>query len=924
MKLLKSLCVVTLCLILFSGCKGSTSLISLADEWEFAIDSTDVGVSKGWHTHSFPDKIRLPGTTDEAGYGIPNKLLPSIGKPQILHLTRKNSYVGPAWYIREVSIPSNWKGKDIELKMERVIWQTNVWVDGVKVSGEEESLIAPHYFDLTKHLTPGKHRIAIRVDNRKKYDITTGDMAHAYTNHTQIMWNGILGEISLRAHDNLSIRDLQVYPDLQNNQIRVKGELLNTGKHTKGSLSLNVKEKKAGKTVSEITEQMDFLPRETVLEFNCPMGENVQYWSEFTPTLYELGVKIEAGKNKTEERVDFGMRQISHNQSDLLINGKKIFLRGTLECCIFPLTGYPPTTKEGWLKVFGSAREWGLNHLRFHSWCPPKAAFEVADSLGFYLQVELPLWSLTVGKDKAMNQFLYKEADRILSTYGNHPSFCFFSLGNELQSDFVFLENLLSTVKAADPRHLYTTTSFTFEKGHGNWPEKKDDFFVTQWTKKGWVRGQGVFDVEVPNFNKDYSASVDSMPVPVVTHEIGQYAVYPDLKEIEKYTGVLDPLNLKGVKQELEKKGLLVKADDYLMASGKLASLLYKEEIERAMKTPGISGFQLLDLHDFPGQGTALVGLLNAFWESKGVTKAEDFRQFSAPVVPLARFSKAVYKNNESFTAKIEIANYGQETVIGKTLKWSLVDNTGNTLKQGTFSLNNVPIGGGKAIGEIACPLTSVKEAKQLTLNTVIDGTDYKNSWKIWVYPTELNIEKGDIVVTEQFDEACNALKAGKTVLYVPSYKSCVGLQGKFVPVFWSPVHFPKQAGTMGLLLDPKHKAFTHFPTDGHTDWQWWSLTTQSRTLVVDSFYQHITPIVECVDNFTNNRRLSTLFEANCLNGKLVVCSMDLLNNQDTFPEKKQLLYSLLAYMKSTTFAPTKSISPETIRSLSDTGTSNK
>ena len=84
-----------------------------------------------------------------------------------------------------------------------------------------------------------------------------------------------------------------------------------------------------------------------------------------------------------QEKIEFGMRQIGRNGADLLVNGKKVFLRGTLECCIFPLTGYPPTTKEGWLKVFRSAKEWGLNHLRFHSWCPPKAAFEVADSLGF-------------------------------------------------------------------------------------------------------------------------------------------------------------------------------------------------------------------------------------------------------------------------------------------------------------------------------------------------------------------------------------------------------------------------------------------------------------------------------------------------------------------------------------------------------------
>lgn len=160
---------------------------------------------------------------------------------------------------------------------------------------------------------------------------------------------------------------------------------------------------------------------------------------------------MNAGSVKTERSTKFGMREFSRNQSDLLLNGNKVFLRGTLECCIFPLTGRPPMEPEGWKKVFLTAREWGLNHLRFHSWCPPEAAFQVADSLGFYLQVELPLWSVKVGEDSHTNDFLYAEADRILAEYGNHPSFCFFSLGNELQPDFEFLSRLLKHTKRTGP-----------------------------------------------------------------------------------------------------------------------------------------------------------------------------------------------------------------------------------------------------------------------------------------------------------------------------------------------------------------------------------------------------------------------------------------------------------------------------------------
>lgn len=918
------LLLVSISLLLFSSCKDNSPTISLAGEWQVALDSTDVGVTEKWFDRSFTDKISLPGTTDEAGYGIPNALPPSIEKPQILHLTRKNSYVGPAWYSREITIPSNWKGQSIELKLERVIWQTSVWVDGNPVPGSCESLISPHYFDLTDHLSPGKHKLTIRVDNRKLYDISVNDMGHAYTNETQIMWNGIIGEISLTAKNSLSIDQMQVYPDLSGKQIKLKSKLTNTGEALSGDLSLTVKEKKSGLAVADIKQKVDLQPGENLLNLTCQLGDDIKKWSEFTPDLYTLELKVDLGQINATKEVTFGMREFSHNQSDLLLNGQKVFLRGTLECCIFPLTGRPPMEPEGWKKVFLTAREWGLNHLRFHSWCPPEAAFQVADSLGFYLQVELPLWSVTLGQDKKTYQFLYDEADRILAEYGNHPSFCFFSLGNELQPDFDFLSGLLTYVKDKDPRRLYTTTSFTFERGHGDWPEPNDDFFITQWTKKGWVRGQGVFDTQSPSFDKDYSASVEGMPVPLVTHEIGQYSVYPNLKEIEKYTGVLDPLNFKGVKQELEKKGLSHKADDYLKASGYLAAILYKEEIERAMKTAGCSGFQLLDLHDFPGQGTALVGLLDAFWDSKGVTDAESFRQACSPVTPLVRFPKAVYTADETFTAAVEVANFTDRALTDQSVTWSLKDKDGKELGKGSIACPALSVGLNKLSETIAAPLKNTgTEATCLTLSLALTDTPYKNEWQIWVYPATLTPEKGNVTVTRSLQEAQQALSAGKTVLFNPDFKKTAGLEGKFVPVFWSPVHFPKQAGSMGILCDASHPAFAHFPTGNYTDWQWWSLLKQSKTIVLDSLPQ-VTPLVEVVDNFANNRRLCNLFEAKTGTGKLLFCSMDLLSDWNNRPEARQLYASLLNYMNSDAFNPSETIPVSVLSELQMASVSKK
>jgi len=890
--------------------------LNLSGVWSIQTDSTDIGISEKWFSTSFTGQINLPGTTDDAGLGIPNILLPELKKPQVLHLTRKNNYLGVAWYSRELNVPNEWKKKKITLKLERVIWGTSVWIDGKPVEGNQESLTTPHYFDLTNYLSPGNHRITIRVDNRKKYDISVNEMAHAYTNETQIKWNGIIGEISCVAEDRIHIAGIQIFPDVNKKIAQVRVNIGNTTtKSSGGVLRVFATSNKTNKKLPDVSLPFHTDKSTTTIVIDYPMGQHPLLWDEFNPDTYTLSAEIKGNGFVSSKTETFGMRSLTNKNAHLQINGNQIFLRGTLECAIFPLKGYPPMDKKGWQKVFGTAREWGLNHLRFHSWCPPEAAFEVADEMGFYLQIELPLWSLTVNKDQAMNNFLYDEADRIIKEYGNHPSFCFWSIGNELQPDFNFLNAFVDRLKAKDSRHLYTNTSYTFEKGHGAWPEKNDDFFITQTTKKGWVRGQGVFDSESPTFNKDYSASVDSMPVPIITHEIGQYAVYPNINEIEKYSGVLDPLNFKAVKADLIKKGLIAKADDYLMASGKLAAILYKEEIERALKTSGISGFQLLDLHDFPGQGTALVGLLDAFWDSKGLITAESFRQFCSPVVPLIRYGKATYSSNEIFKAAVEILNSGETALNGKTLIWSIIDKSDSAIAQGKFEVPFIKVGVRVVAGNISKDLSAINTANSYKIKVEIEGTTYKNDWQIWVYPSGIEIKPGDVIITANRPEALKALARGQKVLYSPKPEEIKGLEGKFVQVFWSPVHFPDQPGTMGLLMDPMHPALSQFPTEMHTNWQCWDLCKKSKTICIDSI-PGAKPIVENVDNFMKNRRLCSIFEAQIGKGQLIFSSMDLLTDTENRPAAKQLLFSLVEYMKSDKFKPEATIDENAINLL--------
>ena len=549
----------------------SKSEISLAGTWAVALDSLDRGINEGWQQREFADAITLPGTLCEAGYGTPCATKAVMEKETFLDLKRKYDYVGPAWYRREVEVPADWRGSRVTLLIERVLWQSQVWVNGRKADGFCESLTTPHRFDVGTLLRPGERNvIVIRIDNRMRHDISTGLLAHAYTNATQTLWNGMLGRMALVADDEARIEELRLVPDVENGRVSVRVSLSAGGKLKRGRLTLSLRDP-SGKAMPDKVVEADG----GVLEFDYDISEPV-LWDEFNPALYEATATLEAKGVKDVKSAEFGMRRLTADGRQLKINGRRLFLRGTLECCVFPLLGYPPTDEAGWQKVFATAKSYGLNHLRFHSWCPPEAAFRVADRMGFYLQVELPVWSLDIGKEQAVTDFLRDEGMRIIREYGNHPSFCFWSMGNELQSDFRTLDGLMTALRREDPRHLYTTTTFTFEKGHGDWPEPNDDFWISQWTKKGWVRGQGVFDDRPVSFDTDYSASVEGLPVPIVTHEVGQYSVYPDLKEISKYTGNLVPVNFMAVKRDLELKGRTEWAEQNLMASGKLAAILYK------------------------------------------------------------------------------------------------------------------------------------------------------------------------------------------------------------------------------------------------------------------------------------------------------------------------------------------------------------
>jgi hypothetical protein len=595
------------------------------------------------------------------------------------------------------------------------------------------------------------------------------------------------------------------------------------------------------------------------------------------------------------------------------LNGRPVFLRGTLECCIFPRTGYPPTDVPSWERILKVAKAHGLNHLRFHSWCPPEAAFEAADRMGFIYQIECDVWT-TIGTDPKVDAFIHAETERILRTYGNHPSFCLLSHGNEPSGQQKeFLTDWLARCKKLDSRHLYTAGS--------GWPRlPESQYHVTPDPRiQAWGAGlSSRVNAKPPETTTDYRSIVAQNPTqPIISHEIGQWCVYPNLEEIAKYTGVTRARNFEVFRDFLQSSHLLDQAKPFLLASGKLQAMLYKEEIESALRTPGFGGFQLLDLHDFPGQGTALVGVLDPFWESKGYITAEEFHRFCCETVPLARLTKRTWTSDETFTAQVEVAHFGPRPMASVKPSWTLTGEDGKVVASGTLPVKNVPLGNGIALGEIRADLSKAQAPQKLVLTVAIGAVTsakYSNDWDLWVYPPKAaQPEPKDVVLVDRLDEkALASLRSGGKVLLLPRPGSVRGDERGRVPpgfssIFWNTAWTRGQAPhTLGVL----------FPTEYHSNWQWWDLVSKSQILILKDLPPDFRPIVQVIDDWFTARRLGLVFEANVEGGRLLVCGIDLRTDLDQRPVARQMRQSLTAYMQSAAFAPKHTLTPAQLASL--------
>jgi Glycosyl hydrolases family 2, sugar binding domain/Glycosyl hydrolases family 2/Glycosyl hydrolases family 2, TIM barrel domain len=911
--------------------------IMLAGEWQFAIDRDDKGIAEKWFNKKLSEKIILPGSMAERGKGDNVTLQtkwtgsiydssfffrPSLAKyrtPDNLKipfwLTPAKYYVGRAWYQREINIPADWKGRRTRLFLERVHIQTKVWIDGI-AAGESNSLSVAQEFDLGR-LAAGKHIITISVDNRIK-DMNVGPDSHSVSDHTQGNWNGIIGKMYVDGLPDVCIADVQVYPDVQHKLSKVKIFVANKGvKETRVIVTASAESFNTSvlHNTQEVFDNVPVKPGDTVLvELNLPMTDNMVTWNEFDPALYRLTAKVEANDQIDTKKVQFGMREFTTKGTQFMVNGRPVFLRGTLNNCEFPLTGYPSMDVTGWEKIFKTAKLYGLNHMRFHSWCPPEAAFIAADKAGFYLQPEAPTWpnhGTSVGDGRFIDQYIYDETKRMVKAYGNYASFCMLAAGNEPagKNQAKYLADFVNYWKDRDKRHLYTGASVAM-----SWPLVPENEYMVKSGPRGlkWTNAE-------PESNSSYYAAIKEFVVPYVTHEMGQWCVFPNFEEIKKYTGVYKARNFELFKQDLEDHGMAEQAKDFLMASGKLQALCYKAEIEKDLRTPGLAGFQLLGLQDFPGQGTALVGVIDAFWDDKGYINARQFSRFCSATVPLAELPKFVFTNDETIEAAVQLFHFGKVELKNVLLNWVIKNDRGDVLKSGNFGMQTFGVGAAQPVGKLSIPLNDIPIASHLKLEIAFDKLPISNDWDIWVYPAKLPATDPGIYYCTSFDEkAQDVLDKGGIVFLNAAGKVVKGkeIAMQFTPVFWNTSWFKmRPPHVTGMLIQATHPAFAYFPTTDHSDYQWWSIVSKAQVMHLEDFPKGFKPIVQPIDTWFMNRKLGLLFEAKVGNGKLIISSAD-ISDTSSFAACRQLYYSVRKYMLSDKFNPGDKVELSVIKDL--------
>jgi hypothetical protein len=881
------------------------SVLSLRGEWEFVTRDTAPLRHPGWnafYAKAWPDarRIRVPGCWEAQGVGEPGMGDSWDCKWDHCAKPLRATYRGDAWYRKTVSIPEDWRGKRIWLKVGGVRSQGWFWVNQTPVAWVD-NYCGTYKYDISDLVQAGTSAVIVaEVNNLLPSRKGLFSSTHRF--------GGLYRDVELEATPEARIDYAWVRGDFDRRAAEVHATVAydSAASPLKEPVLRTVLKTSEGLQAGEGTEPVRFEPESRSVEVVCRIPlSRFQPWSPDSPALYLAEMTLCDGDRPVHGWVErFGVRKFEVRGEGFFLNNQPFFVRGYGDDFVYPLTLVSPASREEHLAHFRAARQAGFVYVRLHTHCEVPEYFEAADEAGILVQPELPYYG-----DYPTEAFAFdpiRDLKELITHYRRHVSLATYCMGNEGLLGRALGIQIYKLIKQLDPDRLVLHQDGTFNTSENS------DF------------RNGPINVWEPG-----SFACDA---PFVAHEYLNLSVKQDPRLEARFSGVmLPPVSLATRDAWLKNAGLDRRWGDACQdAAHALQRHYQKQGLEAARLDPNCDGYDFWTIVDVivkQGGTYSAQGFLNAFWEPKpgGFTPGE-FHDFNAATVLLVKTDPAhrIATSGDRVRAEFQVSHYGEKPWPKASLKWAL--RAGQiVLAQGDCVGVEVPLGSVRALGQADILIPDLQKPVRAVLQVSVAGEAVRNQWDFWLFPKRPVLSGAGIAVSKPLFLKLAPLYSGLVVAGEAGSEKASLL----ISFLGSPDVAPAlQSGRRLLLINRT----TGKP---NVSLGWWSMGEQVGT----AFAQHpalgdfphegfLSPLafrlvktgqklpslagLQPADMFIVGEGLDSYYlyagQARIKQSPaLITFGLDLLSG---FPEATCLLDGLIGYARSDAFAPQEEITP--------------
>lgn len=721
---------------------GSRPVLNLDGVWHFATDPDRVGEKEQWFR---PDanwpvmprpgdapeangSIRVPGIWDNQGYGTET--------PKVRH-----NFVGLGWYRRTIAVPADWAGRRVFLSIGGVHRYAKVWVNGHYL-GEHIGYLSEFEFDVTEQVKPGQTAtVIIQVDSKQRWEVDTLFGAPDLADYMDVAWGGIWGHVRLEGRAPVWLSDLFLQPSVRESTCTASAVLQGEAGQAR-SVKLEVLDR-SGKVAGQAQRRLEppLTSGATVQATAAIPG--AELWSPDQPALYRARLTL-LGSDGPLDQIEgrFGMRELRLDGPYVLLNGKRLFLRGYGDDHIYPEQMAMPADKELHLQRLRLIKSYGFNHVRHHSTIMPPEYYDACDEVGIMPTAEFPIaydsflpggenWKKNVRPDTDAGpawETYKREWAAAIKRHRNHPSIFAWVMGNELWNGIPLRHEFRRIARELDPARPFADTDGVTEMWQHIFDPKNDRDTLDLYFLMFDV---GRNPLDLPDKFKS------PRPIkPIISHESGNYVTFSRPDGADAFQHSIKPFWMTDGRTKLERLGLLGEAPQWAAKSDRLYLLLHKTNLEALRKNPFISGYHWWLFQDY---WTTANGLVDHNFRPKVIT-IEEVRRFNNDVVLLQTGMDLTYRGGSALKTKLLVSNFSSESLGEGQCSWQVLAD-GRVIAQEQSEAVRVGQGELAEVAQVEATLPEVAAPTRLELRAELYGSPgaalqrWQNDWTAWVYP---------------------------------------------------------------------------------------------------------------------------------------------------------------------------------------------